>query len=837
MRSDIERIREALQFIDASNRDTWVCMGMAIKSEVGDEGFDIWDTWSKQGYSYNNRHARDVWKSIRADGKVTVGTLLHEAKINGWRDDCSYSKPTPEELAERKRIAVELAAKEEAEIAQERAGTASKAMAIWNAATEAKADHPYLERKRVTPVATLREIDAGAATKILGYPPKSHGQPLTGRLLVVPVKQGNKLSTLELIDGDKRKTALAGRGSKSGGYWATKPLPDAVDTLLIGEGVATVLSCRSARGYPAIAALSSGNLLAVAKAMRERYPAATLVILADLVKATGAPDPHAIEAARSVGGKLAVPDFGATSDPDATDFNDMAVMCGAAAVERAIANATLLEEDTFGEWPKPQPLTAKVEPEPYPIDALPDTIRAAVEEVAAFVKAPIPLIASSALAALSLAVQPHYDAKRAEKLQGPVGLFLLTIADSGERKSTCDLFFTKPIRDYEKAQAEAAKPVLKDFQVNIEAWEAKHGGIKEQIRQLAKKSKPTEEMESALRELEDNKPEKPRIPRMLYTDATPEALAYGLVTQWPSAGIVSAEAGSVFGSPGMGKDSVMRNLALLNQIWDGASLTIDRRSTESFAVRGARLTMALQLQEPTLRSFFDKTGPLARGTGFLARFLVSWPESTQGNRSFSDPPENWPKLTAFHEKIEEILKITVLVNEAGGLSPVPMTLKPGAKAAWEEFHNAIEKELSNGGELYDVRDVASKSADNAARLGVLFQIFEHGVGGEVELDCLERASRIAAWHLSESRRFFGELALPAELANATRLDTWLMNYCHLNKTHLVPTREAQRLGPVRDGEKLKAALKVLKEFDRVKVMEEGQRITIKVNPALLEGSS
>lgn len=89
----------------------------------------------------------------------------------------------------------------------------------------------------------------------------------------------------------------------------------------------------------------------------------------------------------------------------------------------------------------------------------------------------------------------------------------------------------------------------------------------------------------ALRDLEHDKPEPPKIPRLLYADATPEALAYGLAKQWPSGGVVSAEAGIVFGSHGMGKDSVMRNLGLLNQLWDGTSLTIDRRSTESFTVR------------------------------------------------------------------------------------------------------------------------------------------------------------------------------------------------------------------------------------------------------------
>ena len=849
MSNDFDRIREALQFIDPSDRETWLRMGMAIKSELADTGSDLWEAWSLQAESFNTKDARDVWKSIRAGGKVTIGTLFYEAKANGWRDDGMHQKPAPEELAERRRIAAERAAKEEAEIARERADTAKKAAAILKAATEAKADHPYLSRKRVSPVATLREIDAGAAAAILGYPPKSGGDLLGGRLLVVPVKQGDGLSTLELIDGDKRKAALAGRGSKVGGYWATERLPDgdgAGLTLLIGEGVATGLSASEATGHPAIAALSSGNLPAAAKAMRERYPAAALVILADLVKATGEPDPHAIEAAIVGAGRTAIPDFGGDRDPDMTDMNDLFILGGAEAVARAIANASALARGEYqpGEdgapagdsegngWPDPHPLAAKAEPEPYPLDALPDTIRAAVEEVAGFVKAPVPMVASSALAALSLAIQAHANAKRAEKLHGPVGLFLLTIADSGERKSTCDGFFTRAIRDYEEAQAEAAKPVLKDHRAAIEAWEAKRGGVKEKIRQLAKDNKPTAGMESALRDLEHDKPEPPRIPRLLYADATPEALAYGLAKQWPSGGVVSAEAGIVFGSHGMGKDSVMRNLGLLNQLWDGTSLTIDRRSTESFTVRGARLTVALQVQEPTLREFFSRSGALARGTGFLARFLVAWPESTQGQRPFTDPPANWPHLAAFHRRIAAILDQPAPIDEDGALTPPMLPLTPEAKAAWVEYHNAIEGELSSGGELYDVRDVASKSADNAARLAALFQMFE-GAGGAIGADAFEGASRITAWHLHEARRFFGELALPAELADAARLDSWLIEYCQRERTHLVPTREAQRLGPIRDKEKLTTALRELEELDRVKVAQEGRRKTIKVNPALV----
>ena len=124
--------------------------------------------------------------------------------------------------------------------------------------------------------------------------------------------------------------------------------------------------------------------------------------------------------------------------------------------------AKKLDDESSIEWSTPQSLNAQAEFEDYPLDALPEAIRNAVQEVAGFVKAPVAMVAQSALTALSLAAQTQADVKRADKLHGPVGLFLLTIADSGERKSTCDGFFTKSIRDYEQAQAEANKPQLKD---------------------------------------------------------------------------------------------------------------------------------------------------------------------------------------------------------------------------------------------------------------------------------------------------------------------------------------------------------------------------------------
>ena len=486
-------------------------------------------------------------------------------------------------------------------------------------------------------------------------------------------------------------------------------------------------------------------------------------------------------------------------------------------------------------WPTPLPLVSKLEPEPYPLNALPETIRVAVEEVQAFVQAPVPLVACSALAAVSLASQAHYDIQRAEKLSGPTGLFLVTIADSGERKSSCDGFFTKPIRDYERQQAEAAMPLLKDYQAAKRAWESKCKGLDDGIRAAAKGNKDTTSLEQSLRALAHDEPQEPRVPRLLYADATPESLKFNLAYKWPSGGVVSSEAGIVLGSHGMGSDSVMRNLATYNLGWDGTDIQTERRSSESFTVRGARLTLFLQVQEPTLRSFMTGAGDLARGSGFLARCLVAWPESTQGARPFLEAPPAWPHQSAFNRRLEDILSQSVPINEDGSLSPGMLTLSPQAKAEWVAFHDRIERELASGGKYYDIRDVASKIPDNATRLAGLFHVFSGAIGSAVSVEHLQAGCRVAEWHLGEARRFFGEMALPGPIVDATRLDAWLISACQKKGVNRISNSDIQHSGPsrLRESAAIDKAMTVLAELDRARQCKEGRRRFIEVNPALL----
>lgn len=489
-------------------------------------------------------------------------------------------------------------------------------------------------------------------------------------------------------------------------------------------------------------------------------------------------------------------------------------------------------------WPEPQPLVHEDEPKSYPFAALPACVRDAVEEVQQFTQAPVALVSASALSAVSAAAQGLANVQRDEGLSGPIGVWFLTVAESGERKSTADGHFAGALRDYDRDEAETAKPGIAKHLAAVAAWEAKSAGLRDAIKQAAKQGQHTQADERRLETLQAEKPPRLRVPRLLYTDATPESLAHNM-TGWPSAAVISAEAGAVLGAHAMGRDSIVRNLALLNSLWDAGSLSVDRRTSESYKIHGARLTISLQAQAAALRDFFDKAGSLARGVGFFARFLVAWPQSTQGTRQYRKAPDSWPALAKFIQRIRALLALPLPVNDRGELQPATLILSPEAKAAWIRFYDDVEGELGSGGELIDVRDVASKSADNAARLAALFHVFEHGPGGAISVDHMTAACQLVAWHLTEARRFLGEFSLPPVLANAARLDCWLREHCRLSGVSHVARRTIQRKGPnpTRDGKKLDEALRELIEAGRVREIHDGQRREIIVNPRLLEGRS
>lgn len=327
--NETSRVRAALAVIPAEDYGTWVDMAFALKHGLGDAGFEIWDEWSRTAGNYDERAARTTWRSVKESGGKTLASLFWLARQHGFDlRRAHYPDQMATALAPRPDV-LERRAREEVRKQARHAAAAREAQEIWQWARPVGPEHPYLVRKRLDPIPQLRELEAPELRALLGYAPASEERPLSGRVLIVPVWIGRAVSTLELIDEAGNKSSLAG-GVKKGGYWIAGSAPVAggqATPILIGEGMATMLSAYSATGWVVLAALSSGNLPLVAESVRERFPDADIVVLGDL----GPGEAKARQAAEVSGARMVVPVFAADAridDKVPTDFNDMAVLAG-----------------------------------------------------------------------------------------------------------------------------------------------------------------------------------------------------------------------------------------------------------------------------------------------------------------------------------------------------------------------------------------------------------------------------------------------------------------------------------------------------------------------------
>jgi len=194
--------------------------------------------------------------------------------------------PTPAERAELQRHMKAAQAARAAELANVQASARERAAKLWATAHPATNAHPYLQRKQIGAygIRQLRDMLVIAARDV-------HGQ----------------LHTLQFISADGSKRFLTG-GRIVGCYFA---IGRPVDSMLLCEGLATGSTLHRATGRAVAVAFNCGNLVAVAKALRGKFPTLRLIVCADNdFQTPGNPGvTHARAAAQAVGGFLAVPRF------------------------------------------------------------------------------------------------------------------------------------------------------------------------------------------------------------------------------------------------------------------------------------------------------------------------------------------------------------------------------------------------------------------------------------------------------------------------------------------------------------------------------------------------
>ena len=498
------------------------------------------------------------------------------------------------------------------------------------------------------------------------------------------------------------------------------------------------------------------------------------------------------------------------------------------------------------DYPQPQAILGQYDEKPYPLDALPDLMRDAVQEVQAYVQAPTALIACNALAVASLATQGLAKIRRDIQLVSPLSLYVFLISEPNERKTFSEGFFTAGVKAWEREQLAKYKPEYDKYQADLAAWQASCKGITLDIQKLAKNGE-TSEIDKRRKDLQDlakDKPESPLVPRLIFMDTTYQSVADKLVKSLTS-GILTSEGGAFFGGASFQADQIIGALSFYNEMWSGSSVAIDRKGEGSSLLSDVALMMNVAVQPEVLQKFLTRTGSLARGSGFLARPLLAMPDTTQGQRPYKEPPANgFPAVEQFNERIKTLLGLQPEhITERRRLKRTTLELSASAKAVWVRYYNATEQAQGVGGDAEFIRSEAGKSADNASRIAAIFHVIEHGLDGEVSRDNMVRGCKLAEWHLHEARRFLALTDTPTQFNQAEQLSKRMVAHCRKHKGkgedwNTLTARDVLRhckVAGVQDTKTLNPVLTELMDAHHILgVKQVGNSRVIFVNPRLLE---
>ncbi len=494
--------------------------------------------------------------------------------------------------------------------------------------------------------------------------------------------------------------------------------------------------------------------------------------------------------------------------------------------------------DRWSAWSEPTPLGVVPTGPPFPVEVLPDWLRAYCEAWAAASQTPVDASAALVLGPLATMAAGRLSVRLLEDWREPAMLHVMLVMESGMKKSPTFKAIFGPVEAAEIMLAEHHRDAHSRALADVALAEKRADAAK---RKAATNDGPTRhELEAdyhsaveALNAARDRVKE--TTPPRLFTDnATPEAIdlmmeRHGRIT------IASAEgdwwsmfAGRYSEKGGLQSDPLTKG-------WSGERITVDRKaSTEAIIIPEARLTIMVANQRVVLDEI-ERT-PGARDRGVLARMLKSAPPTMRGFRNVTDPPPIPPVVrSTYHARMEALL------HELFKREPAEVALSPEAAAAFKRLRQRHEAESRPGGRVHDLTAWAEKWPGQVARIALLLHLadadpedLESAIRRGISLATLESAIAIGDYFTEHEIALAVEMREPEPLKGARALLDWIEK----KRPVEVEVREVLRAksGTVAlsTAEKIVAALKYLQDHGYVRPVDVPKGKTAprwQVNPA------
>jgi hypothetical protein len=461
---------------------------------------------------------------------------------------------------------------------------------------------------------------------------------------------------------------------------------------------------------------------------------------------------------------------------------------------------------------EPEPLRRpRKAAKPFPIQALPKAIHEVVLKLNNVVQAPIALCAQCLIATINLAVQALVDIE-VDGRRHPISLFLITVGESGERKSTVEAIVSKPIRDYQTEEFKKYRRAVKKQQ------QAKRN------KKETKEEKQEECIDGCLAVLEaDSKRDSPINPIICFEEPTYEAIAKLIPDSRRFLGLSTDEGGRLLHGYAMNTENQVKTSAGLSEFWVGKPYTRVRSSEDIIYVDGYRFGMHIMVQ-PGIADLLYRNQALL-DQGILSRILPVFPDSTMGTRAYR--PINLlcdPDIQDFHDKIDRLIR-TPLQYESDGsgrLCTRTIGISEDAKKEYVKFYNFVEKNLHKGGKFDKIKGFASKACENGLRLAATLQIFLNPKSRQVSKDSMKSAIDIIVHYLNEFIRLSRTDIVNPDIILAEELRDWI----HRKQYEYLYPKLVYQFGPngIREKKVALRLLNILQDHGWLVPVEGGMKI-------------
>ena len=320
----------------------------------------------------------------------------------------------------------------------------------------------------------------------------------------------------------------------------------------------------------------------------------------------------------------------------------------------------------------------------------------AVRSIVATTQCAPELAAQSVLGAASLVTARHYSvAHPLVAIRGggqksvPLALFMMSVASSGERKSTVQNIVYESIHDY-------GRGVLRP---------AHAGGFM-----------PVPRAER---------------PKLIITSGTSQAM-FGMMQKSEAVlGFLNAEGGNILGGHSFKDADKARSSGFLIDLWDGSTVEDNTRTNGLHIIEDQLLTLDIGIQPLLARSWLDD--PLMRSNGLLNRMLIVSPKPRAGSRTILLSEEVDRSLAdgadPFQLRMKELLLIPIPMkpNSDGGRgfrNPSTLSLSEEAKLLVKQFAQECEGKLAPGAEWEEWGGYATRLPEQALRIAGVLAAFE-----------------------------------------------------------------------------------------------------------------